>query len=359
MRRFFDLLVANIKMSLRNRQAIFWMFVFPVLLMSLFGIVFSSDERKANVVVVNNDDSALARSISEGFEKVKAMKVKKAGEKGAISQLKAGKVDAVLVFEKGFASNFPKEPAKINFYYDPSATFISAAVRSTIASVLSEINQNINKTPRLLALKSHSVRSKSLRYIDFLVPGIIAMTLMNSALFGLGGTIVGYRERGILRRLKVTPQPLTQFIAAQISNQLIFSIIRALLLILVAKLLFGVNMVGNWGLLFLVVIIGSLTFVTLAFTIASFSKNREVADTLGNIITMPMMFLGGVFFPVDSAPSWIKPVIRVLPLRYLADAMRDVMVKGEVFANIQRDLGILLAITFVFFLASVRLWRWE
>ncbi len=185
------------------------------------------------------------------------------------------------------------------------------------------------------------------------------MTLMNAALFGLGGTVVNYRERGILRRMKVTPQPLTAFVAAQISNQLLFSIIRAALLVIVGVLFFKVAVLGDYLSLAVIVIAGSLCFITIAFSVASFSKNREIADTLSNIISLPMMFLGGVFFPVDAAPKWVQPVIKAMPLKYLADAMRDIMVKGSSLSSQTGNLLVLLLVTAIFFVASILLWRWE
>lgn len=360
MSRFLALLSANIKMTLRNTQAIFWMFLFPLIMMSLFGIVFGGGQAKPKVAVVRLDNSPLAVSVNRAFGKVKVVRrYDEDNESVAVKRLKSGRYDAVLVLRQGFASGLPRVPAKVDLYYDPASTFASQVARGTVTSVLGEINRGISKAPVLLTAKSHSVRQQNLRYIDFLVPGIVAMTLMNSALFGLGGTIVNYRERGILRRLKVTPQPLTQFVAAQVGNQVFFSIIRALLLILAARLLFGVHVLGNYLALMVVIIVGSLCFVTVAFAIASFAKNREISDTLSNIISMPMMFLGGVFFPVDNAPQWIKPVIRVLPLKYLADAMRDIMIKGNALATVRGELWVLLGVTGFFFLLSLRLWRWE
>lgn len=378
---FFSMVVANFKMTVRNRQALFWLFVFPILLMSLLGIVFGgANNQTAKIGIVVADEGRTAKSIYESFSAIEAFNVKKLNRAEALSRLKAGDLDAVLVMEKNFAKGIevnPRQirhgisskhlvdnqlkPAKIQLYYDPSSTLTSQAVRSAVNTVLGEINQKMSNTPEFISFDSHSVRSNDLNYIDFLVPGIIAMTLMNSALFGLGGTVVNYRERGILRRLKVTPQPLTGFIAAQISNQLIFSILRAALLILVARLFFGVAVIGDFFSLLIVIIIGSLTFVTIAFSVASFAPTRETADTLSNIISLPMMFLGGVFFPVESAPKWIQPVINVLPLKYLGDAMRDVMVRGEsiLAVGVRSDLYILLSVTLVFFVLSIRLWKWE
>lgn len=408
MRSYINLLVANFKMTVRNRQSLFWLFVFPVLMMSLLGLVFGgAGQQQAKIAIVQNDGGLTASSISKSFSKISAFAVTKESKAMAMKDLKNGNVDGVLVMEKGFASGIERYPAgmssslgntgrrgtqqaggvqprtpnivanpasppnfnaarpgaiqaaNVELYYDPSSTFTSQAVRSAVTNILGEINRRMSGAPTFLSYQSHSVRSKGLRYIDFLVPGIIAMTLMNSALFGLSGTVVNYRERGILRRLKVTPQPLTGFIAAQISNQLVFAIIRAGLLILVGHYFFQVAVVGDYLSLLAVVIIGSLCFTTLAFSVASFSATRETADTLSNIISMPMMFLGGVFFPVDSAPKWIQPLIKVLPLRYLGSAMRDVMVKGSSLWNVRGDLYVLLGVTAFFFAVSVKLWKWE
>lgn len=394
MRQFFDLLIANIKMTVRNRQSIFWQFVFPILLMSLFGVVFSGGTGNARIAVVNKDVGKMSAAVLKGFKKVKGLEVSTLKFAPAIRKLKAGDTDAVVVFAAGFSkdvsgglrsvpaisappvarpSSAPsgkgiiigkpnhaqRQTATVPLYYDPSGTFTSAAARGTVIGVLDAAQKSIAAAPSLIEVKEHSVRSSSLRYIDFLVPGIIAMTLMNSAMFGLGGTIVNYRERGILRRLKVTPQPLGIFIAAQITNQLIFSVIRAALLVLVGTAVFGAAVLGSYALLGLVIVVGSLCFTTLAFSIASFAPTRETADTLSNIISLPMMFLGGVFFPVDTAPAWIRPLITVLPLKYLADAMRSVMVKGMGFQAIRVDLLILMAVTAVFFIISVGTWRWE
>lgn len=407
MRQYFDLLVANFKMTVRNVQALFWLFAFPLIMMSLFGIVFGGGEAKPKLGVVDLDQTKLSRNIRDGFKKAKVLQLYKIKTvKAARSKLKAGDLDGVVVINQGFAADLgraiktneisrmsalewpgsrpgttpaepgsassvqatmpvvtgksmPIVPAKVELYYDPAATFASQVARGAVSNVLGAVDRTVGQAPTLIALKSHSVRQKNLRYIDFLVPGIIAMTLMNSAMFGLAGTIVTYRERGILRRLKVTPQPLTSFLGAQITNQLVFSILRAALLIGVAWALFNVHVVGSYFSLFVVVIVGSLAFVTIAFAIASFSKNREISDTLSNIVSMPMMFLGGVFFPVDGAPAWIQPLIKVLPLKYLGDAMRGVMIKGDSLQAISMDIYILLAVTCIFFIISVKLWRWE
>jgi len=356
-------------MTVRNVTSLFWLFVFPILMMSLIGIAFGGiGNQTVKIAIVQADKSRTARSITKSFSRIKAFKVSKTDKADALKRLKDGKIDAVLVMDKDFTAALEEKlstkddsikPARLGLYYDPSATFTSQAVRSAVANILTEINRRLSGAPILISYSSHSVRSKGLRYIDFLVPGIIALTIMNSALFGLGGTVVNYRERGILRRLKVTPQPLSAFIAAQITNQLLFAILRAALLIVVAMLLFKVAVIGSLLALALVVLVGSLTFTTIAFFVASFAKTRETSDTLSNIISMPMMFLGGVFFPVDSVPKWIRPLVEIMPLKYLGDAMRDVMIKGSSLWQVRTDIYILIGVTLVFFLLSIKFWKWE
>lgn len=402
MRQYFDLLGAFLKMTLRNKQAIFWLFLFPLVMMGLFGVVFGGGQAKPKLGIVDLDKSKTGAEIRDAFKRAGIVRLRDFDSLSlAKTQLKDGNVDGVVALNKGLGRQLraavtaneaaravrapgqpgratgsaprptldrtiagapavkPVRPATVDLYYDPSATFTAQIVRGAVANVLQYVDRSVSGAPTLLALKGHSVRLPSLRYIDFLVPGIIAMTIMNSAMFGLGGTIVTYRERGILRRLKVTPQPLTTFLAAQITNQLIFSILRAILLIAVARALFNVHVVGDYLTLMFVVVVGSLTFVTMAFAVASFAKNREISDTISNLISMPMMFLGGVFFPVENAPAWIRPIIKALPLKYLADAMRGVMIKGETLSAVRLDLWVLTAVTAVLFLVSVKLWRWE
>ncbi|HEY3375514.1 MAG TPA: ABC transporter permease [Candidatus Aquicultor sp.] len=356
--RFVAMTLASIKMTVRNRQALFFLFLFPILFILLFGVIFSNDQGNASISVVRLDNSSLATSITDGLGKVDKLSVTQESRSKAIDRLKNGKVDAVLVLNKGFAKGFPERPAQIELYYDPSSTK-SQMMRGTVSAVLSGMERAMIKTPPLIAVISKSVQSDQLNYIDFLLPGVLAMSLMNSGLYGIATATVSRREKGVLRRIKLTPMPLREFIGAGIINQLIVSILQSALLIAVGYFVFGVHLTGSLISLAVVVTVGSLCFITIGFVIASFAKTADSASTLGNIIGMPMMFLGGVFFPVDNAPAWIQPLIKVIPLTYLANSLRDVMVRGQDLATQQSNLLILLAVTAVMFAVSIVFFRWE
>ncbi len=356
--RFAAMVVANIKTTARNKQALFFLFIFPILFMALFGLVFGKSQDVAKIAVVNQDKSTLAKSITKSLSKIDKLQVEKDGQGDGMEKLKKGKVDAVLVLEKGFAKNFPRHPASIDLYYDPTSTR-SQMMRGTIGAVLGGIERSMIKTPPLITVKSKSVQSNQLTYIDFLLPGILAMSLMNSGLYGLATAMVTRREKGVLRRLKLTPLPLSQYIGAGIINQLLVSLVQAALLVLIGHYIFGVKIIGALTSLAILVIVGSLCFITIGFVIASFAKTTEAVATLGNLIGMPMMFLGGVFFPVDNVPNWVKPIVKAMPLKYLADSLRSVMVQGQPLSYVHDDVLVLLAVTFAAFLLAVKFFRWE
>jgi ABC-2 type transport system permease protein len=353
------MIVANAKMTLRNRQALFWMFFFPVLVMGLLGIVFGGGENKSILAIVDKDQTELSKKIIESFEKVEAIKVEKGQEKEEIEKLRKGDLDGVLVIPKNFAAKFPLQPAKVKLFYDPSGRLTSQMMQSTVQSILNQIDRRITNNPSKLIVKSKSLQVKRLDYLDFLLPGILAMAIMTSGVFGMANTLVKYREREILRRLQVTPMPISAFLAAHVVNQLIIAVLQAGIVIAIGYFGFHVKILGSFGLLLLAVIIGALCFATLGFTVSSFASTVETAGTLGNVVTMPMMFLGGVFFPVDTAPNWIQPLIKILPLKYLADALRDVMIRNRSFNAVRSDLIILIIMTIALFIIAAKLFRWE
>lgn len=360
--RFLSLLVANFKMTIRNRQALFWTFLFPVLIMSLMGIVFGNQgESSAKIAIVNQDKTELSNSLEDTFEKIKAFKVEKRSYQKALDRLKRGDVDAVIIFEKDFAPKSPlmTKPAEVKLYYDPSSVFVSQMVKSAASSVIEGANQQMTKVPKLIKVKSKSVQVKRLKFIDFLIPGILGMSLMMSGITNVSATLTTYRERGILRRLKVTPMSLTQFLTVRVITQLLIAFLQAAILIIIGLLFFDLKIVGNYLYLAVAVTIGSLCFITIGFTLSSLSKNSDAANALSNVVTVPMMFLSGIFFPIDNAPAWIQPVVKMMPLKYLADALRDIMVKDRTLAFVRNDLLVLLAVTVLFFVISVKLFKWE
>ena len=363
MRTFWDFVKADIQITLRNRQALFWTFFFPVLLMFLLGVVFGqSGSFTTKLAIVNQDKSPMGAAMVSAFQKVDALKVSTvAGEKQALKSLKNGDYAAVLVLPAGLQQRFGKGSSALPFYYDNSSLAQAGTVTMVTQQVVNGFAQQASGAQPKFELRSRGIASSSFNYISFLVPGVVAMALMTMGIYGVSGSFVAYRQRGVLRRLKATPMPLPSFIGSRVLVYLFLALIQAGLVIGVGVVAFHVHMAPGPTLARMAVLalIGSGSFVSIGFFVAAISKNVESAAALGQVIGTPMMFLSGIFFPMDNAPAWIQPVVKAMPLYYLANAMRDVMIKGFALWAVRWDIMILLVVTAVFFVFSVRFFRWE
>jgi ABC-2 type transport system permease protein len=281
-------------------------------------------------------------------------KVSVGNEQSELDSLRNGDRSVVVVF--GAAGSGQQVPTDV--YWDSSNPQTGSVALNAVQSFLTQAGAG-PASAQPIAVTVHSIVSSGLSYVDFLVPGILAMTIMNSGILGLASAFVSYRERGVLRRIKATPFPLSSFIAARIVSQLVIAVVQAVILIAVGILVVGLKLNGNLFYAFILVIIGSLAFLSIGFVIASFARNQEAADSIANAVAFPMLFMAGVFFPTDAAPKVLQPIIRLLPLRYLADGLRNVMVKNGSLGAQWLNISVLVFTAAVGFALALKLFRWE
>lgn len=346
--------VANLRMTVRNRTALFWNLAFPLLFIVLFGFLIGDESFSFDVGVAGADTSPETQQIVAQMQASDAFTVKTGTEAAELQALQDGRRSVVIVFSEGDAGQ-----VQADVYWDQSDPQQGAIALNAVRQFLSEANQALAGTPPVIDVQVQAVTSDSLRYIDFFIPGVLAMSLMNSGMIGLASAFVTYRERGILRRIKVTPFPLSSFIGARILSQLVVSVAQAVILVAVGMLLFDLQITGNPAAVLVMVILGSLAFQSLGFVISAFAKNQEAADSIANALSFPMMFLAGIFFPVDSAPEWLQPIMKLIPLRYLADGLRDLMVRGASLTDVWVDVLVMLATAVIGFVLALRFFRWD
>lgn len=220
-------------------------------------------------------------------------------------------------------------------------TIDSPSLSSSVTGIVNSINLQINKIYGDIA------------YIDFLVPAVLALTVMMSCMMGMGQSIAGERETGELARLFMTPTSVTTVIGGKIFSKLIIEIAKALVLLVAAMLLFGITVNGNIFLAIGVLIIGALTFVGFGIMISATSQTQEDYIQMVMPFTMPMMFVSGVFYPIETMPWIFQKIAYLAPLTYLNDAMRGVMLKGYGLGDIWVDILVLLGFLTVFFVLGV------
>ena len=360
MKPFFSMVRANLKMTLRDRTRLFWLLLFPALFIVIFGSLVGNDsDFKASVAVVNGGATPIAKKMTSVMRSSKLFQVKSGTEKADLVSLKQGDLDAVVVFP---ANGTAGQPLQVKSYVDESQRGTSQATAATINQIAQRFDgaaEPANRGNELVALTTQGVQGKGFNYVDFLVPGILAMSIMQGGIVGLSGAFVTMRERGILRRMKVTPFPLASFITARIITQLLVAMCQSAILLGLARLVFGLNVVGNFLILALLVILGSLAFLTVGFLIAGISGKQEGATALAQLVSFPMLFLSGVFFPLEQSPAWLQELAKALPLSYLADGLRRVMVYGAPLWSLRGDVGALILTAAIGLVLAARFFRWE
>jgi ABC-2 type transport system permease protein len=345
---------ANLKMSLRNRAALFWNLAFPALFIVIFGVVFGRGTTVEFDVGVAGPESAYRDAVVAALRANPSFSVSFGNEAEELRALQDGDRGVVVVFASEADADTEDLPAVILYYNateGPVSQVAVGAVRQTLIDVAGG--------PPPLPIEERPVTAQDVSFMDIFVPGILAMSLMNSGVIGLATAFVTYRERGILRRIRVTPFPLTSFILARVVSQLLVAGLQAVILIGMAWAFFGLHLRGNPLVVLLAIVAGALAFLAIGFAISGIAPNAETAASYANLVTFPMLFLSGIFFSIENAPAWLRPITKVLPLPYLVDALREPMSFGNGLSAIWLDL-LALILTFIIAMAiAVRFFRWD
>jgi len=362
MSRFYKIFLYDFKMTLRQRESLFWMFLFPILLMVILGLIFGSSNRmKLSVGIVDQDDSVVSEAIVSGFNGMDGLVITTGSEEAERSALKDGKRNAVLIIPKGFGQNvLGGTTQSITMVLNNTNVNTAQITSNTMRGIVQQMGQMISGAPESVQLNEEVAQDvKDFKYIDFIVPGIIAMVVMFGGLAGYSLEIATYREKGILRRIRVSPLSLTSFLAGGIATVLIFTLIQTGILLIIGVLAFKMKIAGNLLYIGFLVIFGALSFLALGFLISSLTKNSRSAGAASQAIAMPMMFLAGVFFPLEIMPGALKVIAHCLPLYYLGDALRQVMINSASLVSVWLDILVLAGMGLVAFAAAVRFFRWE
>ncbi len=360
MKALWRLLISHNKSYLRDRMSLFFTLLFPVLFMGLFGLIFSSeDASKFDIGLVLEDTSPGGQMIEQSFSRVEIFIIHLGSRQEELEALKGGERRAVLIIPEGISQNLAQAKAvEVEIHYDPSQQITAQTTLSVLRQVLGEINKSITQRPDLLVAKEVSIQTQRLRSIDYLVPGILCMAIMQLGIFSTAGMVTN-RQNLVLKRLAATPLPRHLLVTSQTVHQVVICFIQAAVLILLGRFWFGVHVLGNWLLLGGLLILGALAFISMGFVLASFARTEESFHAMAQVVNFPMMFLSGIFFPVEVMPDFLRPVIRAMPLTYLGDALRQVMIGAGPLYSLHTDVLVLAGWLALCLAISFRFFRWE
>jgi ABC-2 type transport system permease protein len=360
MTAFTQLFLANLREFARDRMALFWTIAFPIIFILIFGLIFARDNGfSADLGLVIEDQGAVAQNLAQTFKGVDVFKISEGNRQDELAALREGKRDAVLIIPAGASDAISHAAtAPIELHYDPSRNS-SQIVVSVVGEVLQSAAQRIKPQPEVFKLNLVTVQARQLRSIDYLIPGILAMSILNLALFATAQPIISLRSQGVLRRLGATPLPRSTLLAAYIVMRVLIALIQTGIIVAVGIILFGLTMAGSWLVFGGVLLLGTLAFIAIAFVIAAIARTEESGGALTSAVQLPMLFLSGIFFPVSIMPDFLRPVADALPLTYLADALRQVMVSATPDHSMATNTLVLLAWLVVSSALAVRFFRWE
>ena len=352
------LTLASLKMWYRDRQAIFWTFFLPLVLMVIFGILNFGNLGAVDLGVVDLAQNEASRRLIGDLGEIESLDVatgnNETEERLALSE---GDRDLVLVIPPEFG--LPQGPLTVNVFYNSGQDRETQVGFTIIRQLLDEMTFAQADVARRFTINALSVDSRNLRFIDFLMPGIIAMSIMQMGLFSVAFSFLQLKTRGVLRRLLATPVSPISFLFGQVFTRLTVSVFQTLVLIGVAVIFFQVEIAGNLAAILFLALLGGGVFVSMGFAISGWARSEDVAAPIANVVALPMMFLSGVFFPRSAMPETLESVTDFLPLTFLAEALRNIAIDGEVIWSQWGNILGLAAWLGISFLVAVRLFKWE
>jgi len=332
----------RILMFLREPEAVFWVFLFPLVLALVLGIAFKNrgiEVQPIGVIAGTLDDRWITP-----LEEAEGLRVVHFdNEEVAARKLRSGAVSALV-----------KGDETLTLRFDPTRPEGETARLRVDDAVQSSAGQTA-----IIRIIPDEVVENGARYIDFLIPGLLGMNLMGTGIWGVGFAIVDMRQKKLLKLLMVTPMRRQIFLLAQMYSRFAFLVAEVTLIVLFGVFVLGVPFRGSVLLFAAVCILGAFCFTALGLLIASRAQTIEGVSGLMNFTMMPMWLLSGVFFTYERFPEFLLPFIRVLPLTALNDALRDVMLEGEGIAAVGTELLVLAGWTVVTFAVALKIFRWR
>lgn len=336
----------------RDRTALFFTILFPLMFLLIFGGVFgNATTSKVNVLEVGKAP-ILEQAVTQGAEQLgKVMKVTRTSDRAAaLRKVEKGDADAAVEQRGG----------ELIVHYSAADQVKSGTVRGLMDSIVQAANQDATGKPPTYTMSALQVEDDSLKAIQFFTPSLLGWALASAGVFGASQTLVSWRTKGILRRLQLSPAPIPTVFAARVAVSLVIALVQFALFVLVALLpMFGLQLSGAWWMSIPMVIAGVLAFLSIGMLIGAWAKTQETAQAVTQLVVLPMAFLGGSFFPLDAAPGWMKTLSYIFPLRYLNEGMLNVMGRGLGPMSALPQIGVLLGVAVVGALIAVRLFRWE
>jgi ABC-2 type transport system permease protein len=331
--------------------------------MAIFGFIFSGSAPAVKIGVVDQSHSRASARLITLLKAQKGLDVESGTQAHELDRLKHDKVVLVTVIPNGFATAIGARtvhrPAVVTTYDNRNQPQSAALAQSAVFQIVNGFTQRAGGQRPRVVLRAQSVNTNNVTTLDFYLPSMIAYIILIAGIQTVAIGLVDLRERKVLRRFLATPLSAMQILGGQIAGRAVSVVLQVVVLIVVGAVFFQAHVNGSWALAWLTILMGIACFVSIGFLITGFVGTSEAARGVASAIGFPMMFLSGVFIPLDQLPSALQSGVHILPLTYLSDALHHILNDNEGLSAIWTDLVVLLAWALACFAFAARRFRWE
>lgn len=348
---FGALSIAILRGFVRDRAALFFAVVFPLMFLVLFGALLSNqDQSEIDMITVGDVPllEDLPADVREAFETT--FEVEESDDlDAALAEVRDGDAD-VVVEQKGDT---------LVAHYTQTEQVKAAITQSTLKAYVDGANIAASGQPARFGFAAERVEDESLTTIQFFTPGLLGWAIATSAALGAAATLQGWRQTKLLRRLQLAPVSTGTVVGARVAVTIAIALGQTAIFLGLGAATLGLKLTGSWWMSIPLVVVGTLCFMAIGLLAGAIAKSTEGAVNMANFFVLPMAFLSGSFFPLDATPPWLQRVSDVLPLKHLNEGMLDVLVRGQGPSAALVPLTILAAFAVVVTLLAARLFRWD
>lgn len=354
----------NAKRFFRDRLAIFFTIIFPIIFLFIFGAINrGSGSVSFNIAVINESSSAFAQSFAKEAQDSKVLKVNKTvtSLNQAKEKMKRSELDAAIVLPATFGqvSNGQYPTGQAIVYYSPNNEQSARALTSILQEQFNQINTKFVDVSVPFTVKAQSTQEASLSRFDYTFAGLIGFSIIGLGIFGPVNVFPELKKQGILRRLHTTPLKVWQYFVANVMSQGVIGVLAIAVMFIVSVIVFDLHMKGNYITFVLFTLLSIFCIYGIGLALGGWAKNERQAAPLSNLITFPMIFLAGTFFPRFLMPEWLQSVSNYLPLTPVIDGIRLIVTEGKGIFEIMPQVGLLALWSVIIYFIAFRVFRWE
>lgn len=365
MKAFTALYLANAREFVRDRLAVVITIIMPLAFAGFFGMIFGQGDQAAGIrlglaVQDNGPLSQQLVAILESPSMAESIGLTVADEEKLVESLRAGDLHAVLVLPAGLTERTAAgEAVNVPVYYDPSSQSSTGMGLGFVRSFLNQANLVAQSAPELITVDERSVMAEKQNPAAFYAPSMLGLAMLWLGVFGTAMPLVEMREKKVLRRLAVAPLSTRTVLAAQVGWRVTVGMVQTILFVAFSVLVLGLILGRQAHLILPIALLGAVTFVTLGYFIAALSPTSEAAIAIAQVVNFAMTLLSGSMFEPEFLPAALRPAMYIMPLTYLSDALRQVMVGFRPLFPLEVDVAVLAGLLLVLVPLTIKFWRWE